>query len=214
MPSPQPPWSPVSGPGACCFSLPGSRRGGCGPFPGAALREAPCRPWRRGAALRGLHAGPVRALTHQRSDLAAAAPQPHGHARHDQAWVGGRAPQPQPGLAAVSWCSRMASGCGCGLARTCCGAASLLEPGPWATSPAPCSSPAGATGQEGSPVPAAVTGAGGHPHVVGTGTGWGRSSARTLPPVSPWLVGPRWPGSQGGRGALALAVALPLDLHP
>lgn len=116
--------------------------------------------------------------------------------------VGGRSgpSEPQAGLAAVSWCSRTVSGWGWGLARTCCGAASLLEPGPWATSPASCSSPAGATGQEGSPVPAAVTGAGGHPHVVGTGAGWGRSSGPGLCPQC--LLG--W----WGRGGLGLRAAM------
>lgn len=69
-PPPQPPWSPVSGPGAYCCSLLGSCGGGCGPLPRAALQEAPCRPCRRGAALWGLHARPVRALVPQGSDLA------------------------------------------------------------------------------------------------------------------------------------------------
>ena len=75
MPSPQPPWSPVSGPGACCFSLPGSRRGGCGPFPGAALREAPCRPWTSALnSLEGAIDGLRKALAARKNLLEAMAP--------------------------------------------------------------------------------------------------------------------------------------------
>lgn len=118
-----------------------------------------------------------------------AAPQPHDHACQDQAWVGSRGPQsPSAGLAAVSPCSRMASGWGWGLARMCRGVASLLEPGPWGTSPAPCSPPAGATGQEGSPVPAAATGSGSHPHVAGLapaeGAAQGQASAPSVSSAS------------------------------
>ena len=85
---------------------------------------------------------------------------------------------PSSSLAAVSQCSRTASGRGWGLARTCSGATSLLEPGPWGASPVPCSLPAGAIGREGTPVPTAATGTGGHPHVGGAA--WGQASAPSI----------------------------------
>lgn len=76
---------------------------------------------------------------------------------------------------------------GLGPGQVCRGVASLLEPGPWAP-PCPCSPPAGATGQEGSPMPAAATGSGSHPHVVGLapaeGAAQGQASAPSVSSAS------------------------------
>lgn len=161
-PPPWPPWSPVSGPRACCFSFPGSCRGGCGPLPGPVLREVSGRLCRRGATLRSLHPGQVRAPTPQGSDLAVAAPQPHDHARREQA-VGGSSgpPEPQPGPGCSEPVLQDGFRLGLGLWPGRAGRwPRCWSLGPGAPPPHPAQRLLEPQGERAPPVPAAATGAG------------------------------------------------------
>jgi len=215
VPPPQPPWSPVSGPGACCSSLPGSRRGGCGPFP-----EQPSKKLHVARGGEGLPCG-------------ASTPGQSGHLpTKDQTWLRLH-PSPTTTLAttrrgwevgalgAPGWagCSELVlpDGLRLGLGPGQDVLWGGLAVGAWALGHLPCLLFIACWGHRARGLPCArccdrsrwSPPCGGHWCRLGA-----QLRARPLPPVSPWLVGPWRPGSQGGYGALALAVALPLDLHP